>query len=39
MEKTLELDQDTNDENVFVSSTDELSSGGVLAANRTRKFR
>ena len=38
MEKTLELDQDTNDENVPVSSTDELSSGGGLAADRTRKL-
>ena len=38
MEKTLELDQDTNDENVPMSSTDELSSGGGLAADRTRKL-
>jgi hypothetical protein len=38
MEKTLELDQDINDENVFVSSTDELSSGGGLAVDRARKL-
>jgi hypothetical protein len=38
MEKTLELDQDINDENVPVSSTDELSSDGGLAADRTRKL-
>jgi hypothetical protein len=38
MEKTLELDQDINDENVLVSSTDELSSDGGLAADRTRKL-
>jgi hypothetical protein len=35
MEKTLELGQDINDEN---SSTEELSSGGGLAADRTRKL-
>jgi hypothetical protein len=29
MEKTLELDQHINDENVPVSSIDELSLGGV----------
>ena len=38
MEKTLELDRDTNNENVPVSSTDELSSDGGLAADRTRKL-
>ena len=38
MEKTLELDQDINNENVPVSSTDELSSDGGLAADRKRKL-
>ena len=38
MEKTLELDQDIYDENVPVSSTDEQSSDGGLAADRTRKL-
>ena len=38
MEKKLELDQDTYNEYVPVSSTDELSSDGGLAADRTRKL-
>ena len=38
MKKTLELDRDINDENVPVSSTDELSSDGGLAADHTRKL-
>ena len=38
MEKTLELDQDTYDENVPVSSTDEQTSDGGSAADRTRKL-
>jgi hypothetical protein len=38
MEKSLELDQNIDDENLPVSSTDELSSDGGLAADRTRKL-
>jgi hypothetical protein len=38
MEKALELDQNINDENLSVSSTDELKSNGGLAADRTRKL-
>jgi len=38
MEKALQLDQDINNENVPVSSTDELSSDGGLEADRTRKL-
>jgi hypothetical protein len=38
MEKALELDQDINNENVPVSSTDELSSDGGLEADRTREL-
>jgi hypothetical protein len=38
MEKALERDQIINDENLSVSSTDELNSDGGLAADRTRKL-
>jgi hypothetical protein len=38
MEKTLERDQNINNENLPVSSTDELSSDGGLAADRTRRL-
>jgi hypothetical protein len=38
MEKALERDQNINDENLSVSSTDELNSDGGLAADRTRKL-
>jgi hypothetical protein len=39
MEKTLEPDQDIlNDENLAVSSTDELTSDGGSAADRIRKL-
>jgi hypothetical protein len=39
MEKTLEPDQDIlNDENLPVSSTDELTSDGGSAADRTRRL-
>jgi hypothetical protein len=39
MEKTWEPDQDIlNDENLPVSSTDELTSDGGLAADRIRKL-
>jgi hypothetical protein len=39
MQEILERYQDTrNDENLPVSSTDELSSDGGLAADRTRKL-
>lgn len=38
MEKALELDQNINDGNLSVSSTDELNSDGGLAADRTRKL-
>jgi hypothetical protein len=39
MEKSLELDQDINDDNLPVSSTDELSLDGGLAADCMRKLR
>jgi hypothetical protein len=39
MEKTCEPDKDLiNDENLPVSSTDELSTGGGSVADRTRKL-
>jgi hypothetical protein len=38
MEKSLELDQDINDDNLPVSSTDELSLDGGLAADCMRKL-